>query len=150
MGYSGSTDMSTRLAADARLRYVLFTDAAVFAVGALLIVLVSRVRSLVSPLAAWLLLAALVIGFAVEITLWLLLGVRRVELEADALTLTVGRRRRIHRIERQELSRVRITRHLGRTTLLLKLRTGARLRIPEDAFPREAFARLLAGLEAWS
>jgi hypothetical protein len=142
--------MSTRFSADAHLRYVLFTDAAVFSVGALLIVLLSRVRSLVSPLAAWLLLAALVIGFAVEITLWLLLGVRRVELEEYTLTLTVGRSRRTHRVERQDLSRIRITRHLGRTSLLLKLKTGARLRIPEDAFPREAFARLLSALERWN
>ena len=148
--YSGRTGMSTRITADAHLRYVLFTDAAVFVVGALLIILVSRVRSLVSPLAAWLLMAALVIGFAVEIILWLLVGVRRVELAEDALTLTVGRRRRTHRVQRQDLARIRITRHLGRTALLLKLRTGARLRIPEDAFPRDAFARLLSALEGWN
>jgi hypothetical protein len=142
--------MSTRFSAEARLRYVLFTDAAVFVAGALLIVLISRVRSLVSPLAAWLLFAALATGFAVEIALWVLLGVRRVELEGDTLFITAGRRRLTHRVERQDLARIRITRHLARSTLLLKLRTGARLRIPEDAFPREAFARLLSALERWN
>jgi hypothetical protein len=142
--------MSTRFSTDAHLRYVLFTDAAVFVVGALLVILASRLRSLVSPLAAWLLLAALVVGFAVEITLWLLRGVRRVEVDENTLTLTVGRRRKIQSVERQDIARMQVSRHLGRTALLVKLKTGARLRIPEDAFPREAFAQLLSALEGWN
>jgi hypothetical protein len=142
--------MSTRFSADAHLRYVLVTDAAVFLVAAILIVLLSRVRSLVSPLAMWLLLAALVIGLAAEIALWLVMGVRRVEVVDDTLTLTVGRSRRAHRVERQEIARMRITHRLGRTALHLRLKTGAKLRIPEDAFPREAFARLLSALERWT
>ncbi len=141
--------MSTRISAEARLRYVLVTDAAVFVVGVLLIVLVSRIRSLVSPLAAWLLLGALVVGFALEITLWILRGVRRVELEEDALILTVGSDRRTRRVQRRDIVRIRITSRLGRTALHLRLANGARLRIPEDAFPREAFARLVSALQRW-
>jgi len=142
--------MGTRISINAHIRYVLGTDVVVFVVAAVLIVLASRIRSLISPLALWLLLAALVVGFAVEILLWIFLGVRRVELEEDALTLTVGRQWRAHRVERQDVIRVQVTRRLGRGALLLRLRTGARLRIPEDAFPRESFARLLDALARWT
>lgn len=142
--------MSTRISVEAHLRYVLATDAVAFAAAAILIILVSRIRSLISPLAVWLLAAALVFGLAIEIVLWILLGVRRVELEDDALTLTVGRRQQKHRVERQDLARLRVTRRLGRTAVTVRLRSGARLRIPEDAFPKEAFARLLDALAAWS
>jgi hypothetical protein len=142
--------MSARISIDAHLRYVLATDAVAFLAAAILIFLVSRVRSLVSPLALWLLVAALVFGLGVEIALWLLAGIRRVELDDDVLTLTVGRRRRTHRVERADLARLRVTRRLGRSTVLVRLRSGARLRIPEDAFPREAFTRLLSELERWA
>ena len=142
--------MSSRISIDARLRYVLTTDAVAFLAAAILIFLVSRIRSLVSLLAVWLLVAALVVGLAVEIALWLLAGIRRVELEDDVLTLTVGRHRRMHRVERADLARLRVTRRLGRVAVRVRLRSGARLRIPEDAFPREAFARLLSELERWA
>jgi hypothetical protein len=141
--------MSARISIDAHLRYVLATDAIAFLAAAVLIFLVSRIRSFVSPLAVWLLVAALVFGLAVEIALWLRGGIRRVELEDDVLTLTVGRRRRTHRVQRADLARLRVTRRLGRMALVLRLRSGARIRIPEDAFPRQAFIRLLSELQRW-
>ncbi len=150
MVYTLCAVMKSRITLDARLRYILATDIAAFVAAAALVFIVSRIHSLVSSLAAWLLAAALLAGFAVDIVLWLVMGIRRVELDGEELTLTVGRARRVHRLTPRDVTRVHVTTRLGRRAVVIRTVNGPRIRIPEDAFPREPFGRFTGALEEWS
>jgi hypothetical protein len=141
--------MGPRISANAHPRYIVVTDISAFALVTLLLLLVSRIPSILSPLALISFLAAFALGFAAHIGLWLLRGIRSVDLDDDALLLYRGASLTLHRVERRLLRGVRIRRGMGRRMALLRLASGKRLRIPEDAFPREAFARFLAALEEW-
>ncbi len=138
-----------KLSFEAHLRYVLATDIAGFLLGLLLLFLVSRIRSLISPLAFVLLLIALAAGFALDVILWVVRGVRSVELDDDALTLYRGASMTPQRIGRSSVQRIRIVQRMGRRTVVMQLGGLRRARVNEEAFPRESFGRLITALRDW-
>jgi hypothetical protein len=134
---------------DAHPRYLIATDAAAFAVGAVLLLLVSLIRSLFSPLAVALLIACLAIGFGIDIGVWFLRGIRSVELEEELLILYRGPSLEIQRVDRGAVSAVTIRSRFGRRGAVLLLGAKHKVRIAEDAFPKEAFTRFLSALGHW-
>jgi len=137
---------------DAHPRYLVATDAAGFLVGAVLLFAASRIPSILSPLALALLVAALALGFGIDVAVWLRRGVRSIELREDRLTLFRGRAIRAEVYARETVSGIRAVRRLGRHSAVLSVPRGSRrrrLRIREDAFPREAFDHFLAALGKW-
>ena len=141
--------MNSRVSADAHPRYLVATDMASFAIASVLLVLLSRLPSLFSPLALALLIVGLAVWFGIDIGIWVLRGIRSMELDAETLTLYRGRSLVAQRIERRSISEVRICRRLGRRTAMLRFPSGKRVRITEDAFPRDAFSRFLVALGSW-
>jgi hypothetical protein len=141
--------MTTRVSMDAQPRYLIFTDAASFAVGAVLLLLASRVRLLLSPLAVIVLIACLAMGFGADILIWLLKGIRSIELDDESLTLYRGPSLEMQRINREQVSGVRLGGRLGRQGAVVLLDTKGRLWIMDDAFPKEEFARFLSALAGW-
>ena len=86
--------------------------AAGFLLGVALLVAARFVPQLISPLAFWLLVAALVAGFGVDLFLWFSRGVRAIELDGDTLIIHRGRRRFVRqRIERTSVRSVRLRRN---------------------------------------
>lgn len=148
MGYK-PCDME-KLSFEAHLRYRLATDIGGFLFGALLLIIVTRIRFLLPPLAIVLIIVALGLGFALDVALWLYRGIRSVELEDAAITLYRGVAMKRQRIEKEKITRIRIVRRLGRRTAVLQLSTLHAARINEEAFPRESFGRLLSALQAWA
>jgi hypothetical protein len=139
-------------------------EAAGFALGAALLVAARFVPQLVSPLAFWLLAAALAAGFGVDLLLWISRGVRAIELDGDTLALRRGRGRTVQRIERASVVGVRSRRSWGGRAIELILRGAGgpsvarlarqllrrdRVVLKDDAFDREAFARLAGLLSTW-
>ncbi len=124
-------------------------DVTGFVLGAALLVAIRLIPQLISPLAFWLLLAALAAAFALDVLRWLLRGVRSVELAGDTLTLRSGRLPAVRRIERAAVREARSRRRWGGRTLAITLRTGGRLRLGDDAFDPAAFALLAERLSAW-
>jgi hypothetical protein len=141
--------MNTQVSVDAHPRYLIATDAASFAIGAVLLLLVSRIRSFLSPLAAAILIVCLAIGFGLDILVWFLRGIRSIELDDESLTLYRGPSLEKQRIDRSMISAVSIRSRLGRRGAVLLFGPRRRLRIAEDAFPNEAFARFLSALAGW-
>jgi hypothetical protein len=125
------------------------TGAAGFALGAILLVAARFVPQLISPLAFWLLLAALAAGFGVELLLWASRGVRAIELDGDTLSLWGGRTRSIQRIERSAVRTVRSRRSWGGNSIELTFPDRGRTMLRDDAFDRDAFAGLADRLAAW-
>jgi hypothetical protein len=129
--------------------------AAGFALGAVLLVAARLVPQLVSPLAFWLLAAALAAGFGVDLLAWYFRGIRAIELDGDTLVLRRGRGRSVRRIPRASVRVVRSRRTWGGRTIELRLRGAGRLPrrgrtvLRDDAFDREAFADLADRLESW-
>jgi hypothetical protein len=140
---------------------LLFTAAA----GALLLcvvllLLAMLVHALISWLALILLVVALGAGLAAEVLVWVLRGIRCVEIDADTLTICRGRSLAARRsIPRASVIAVRTARRFGRRIAVLRLdglrpngprpKAQRQVRIAEDAFPREQFTRFLAVLETW-
>ena len=141
--------MHTRVSVDGHARYLIATDAAAFAVGAVLLLLVSMIRSFLSPLAVALLIACLAIGFGIDIGVWFLQGIRSIELDEESLTLHRGPSLEIQRVDRGAVSAVTLRGRFGRHGAVLLLGTKKKLWIAEDAFPKEAFARFLSALSHW-
>lgn len=149
-------------------------DAAGFLLGVALLVAARFVPQLVSPLAFWLLVAALATGFGVDLLLWYSRGVHAIELDGDTLILHRGRRRFVRqRIERASVRGVRLRRKWGGQVIDIRLLRPAhrgaarrpgramawlRERLPgrdrvllrDDAFDREEFARLAGLLDGWN
>jgi len=147
-------------------------DAAGLLLGVALLVAARLVPQLVSPLAFWLLLAALVAAFAVDFLAWFVRGVRAIELDGDALVVRRGRGRSPERIERASICRVRTRRSwggrvielrrrlpraraarpLGRApaTLVARLLRRDRVLLREDAFDRSRFSDLAELLAGWN
>jgi len=138
-----------RASIDAHIRYIIATDAAAFLIGMILLCALSLVPKALSALALWLLLAGLAIGLGMDVLLWFFRGIRSVELSDDAITMYRGRGLESRRIERHMVRDVTVTRRLGRRTAMLLLTSKEKVRITEDAFPREAFARFLNALCGW-
>jgi predicted membrane metal-binding protein len=147
-------------------------DAAGFLLGAVLLVAARLVPQLISPLAFWLLLAALACVFGVDLLLWFARGVHAIELDGDTLILRTGRSRAVRCIERASVRSVRSRRTWGGQMIEIRLQQqegrGAgrsfknvrarsisrlfrrdRVLLREDAFDRAEFAFLVQRLTAW-
>jgi hypothetical protein len=147
-----TVERSAPLRLESRPARVLAIDAAGFLFGVALLTGARFVPQLISPLAFWLLFAALAAAFGSDGLRWLLRGVRRIELDGDTLTLRTGIRRASQRIERAEVRAVRARRGWGGQAVVLKIggRSGRRrIVLRDDAFVRTAFAGLVERLAAW-
>ena len=138
-----------RVSVDAQIRYIIATDAAAFLIGAALLCALSLVPKTISALALWLLVTGFAVGLGLHVLLWFFRGIRSLELSDDALTVYRGPGLVSRRIERRMVTDVRVTRRLGRRAAVLLLTSRERVRITEDAFPREAFGRFLNALHEW-
>lgn len=134
---------------DAHPRYLIATDVVAFVLAAALVLLVSRIPMLLSGLACTLLIALLALGFGLDVLRWWRQGIRSVELDDSTLTVLRGPWLAARRIERRQVTGLRIPWRPGRRAAILRVSHGRRLVITEDAFPREAFARFLTALDAW-
>lgn len=141
--------MNNRVSVNAHPRYLIATDAASFAIGAVLLLLVSRIRLFLSPLAVVLLIICLAMGFGFDILIWFLNGIRSIELDGESLTLYRGLSLETQRINCETITAVSVRSRLGRRSVVLLLGEKHKLRIAEDAFPREEFARFLSALAGW-
>ena len=134
---------------DGRPFLVLAATAGAFVLGAILVVLAALVPSLISWLAAGLVILALAAIGGTEIVLWFKSGIRSIEIDADTLTLYRGAALRPERIPRASARAVRTVRRFGRRIAVVRRAAGRTLRVSEGAFPREEFSRFLAVLETW-
>jgi hypothetical protein len=141
--------MNNRVSVNAHPRYLIATDAASFAIGAVLLLLVSRIRLFLSPLAVLLLIICLAMGFGFDILIWFLNGIRSIELDGESLTLYRGLSLEMQRFNRETITAVSVRSRLGRRSVVLLLGEKHKLRIAEDAFPSEEFARFLSALAGW-
>ncbi len=133
----------------AHLRHILATDAAAFLVGALLVLLISRIRALISPLAVTVVIAALALAFAGDIVLWLYRGIRSIELDDQSITLLRGKDLEPQVLARHQVVSVEIGRRFLRRVAILRLSRFHVVRITEEAFSQEEFSRFLAALSGW-
>ncbi len=133
----------------AHLRYILATDAAAFFFAALLVLLVSRIRAFISPLAVAVVIAALALAFAGDVALWLYRGIRSVELDDQSITLLRGKDLRPLVLTRDQVVGVEIGRRFLRRVAVLRLSRVRAVRISEEAFSQEEFSRFLAALSGW-
>jgi hypothetical protein len=144
-------------------------DAAGFLAGAVVLAALRFVPQLVSPLAFWLLLAALAAAFGVDLFLWHSRGIHAIELDGDTLAIHRGGRRSVRQlIERTSVCGVRVRRSWGGQSVEIRLRRDGdrgfarrtsrrfppltrkgRVLLREDAFDRKAFAGLAERLAAW-
>ncbi len=141
--------MNNRVSVEAHPRYLIVTDSASFAIGAVLLLLASRIRSLFSPLAVVILIFCLALGFGCDILIWFLRGIRSLELDDESLTLYRGPSLEMQRIDRAAISAVRVRSRLGRRGAVLLLGPKNKVWIAEDSFPHEAFTRFLSALAEW-
>ena len=141
--------MDTRISVDAHSRYLIATNAASFAIAAVLILLLSRIRSVLSPLAVVILITCLAIGFGFDVLTWFLKGIRSIELDDESLTLYRGPSLEMQRINRGTVTAVSLRRRLWRRGAVVLFGERRRLRISEDAFPKEPFERFLTALADW-
>ena len=141
--------MNDRLVLDAHPRYLITTDAASFAAAAAILLAVSRIRSLLSPLAVIILISCLALGFGLDVLIWYARGVRSIELDEESLTVYRGPRLEMQRFTREMVTAVSLRRRLWRQGAVILLGPKHRLRIMEDAFPKEPFERFLTALADW-
>ncbi len=141
--------MDTRISVDAHSRYLIATNAASFAIAAVLILLLSRIRSVLSPLAVVILITCLAIGFGFDVLTWFLKGIRSIELDDESLTLYRGPSLEMQRINRGTVTAVSLRSRLWRRGAVVLFGERRRLRISEDAFPKEPFERFLTALADW-
>jgi hypothetical protein len=141
--------MPMQVTLNAHPRYLIATDLIAFVLAAALVLLLTRIPMLLSPLAAALLVAALAALFGVEILVWFRHGIRSVEMDDASVTIFRGPGFFPRRIERGSIARIRIPRRPGRRVVIVKVSAGDRITIAEDAFPREAFARFLSAIGSW-
>jgi hypothetical protein len=151
MGYTwvGQGHVGTRITLTAHPRYLAATNGAAFLLIVLLLLAASRIRVLLSPLAVLVLSLFTAALFGAQILVWFRRGIRVVEVDADSLTIYRGSARVAQRLERGAIARIRIVHRLGWHAVVVHLRSGRRIRIGEDAFPREEFLRACGALGAW-
>jgi hypothetical protein len=140
----------TAASLDAHPRYLLATDVAAFVLGTLVLAALGRIPRFISPLAIGLLVACLAILLGLDLLRWHLNGIRSLRLEGEDLTVYRGPGLAAQQVPRRALAALRVSRRLGKRTAVLRLGNGKKLRISEDAFPREAFGRFLSALEQWA
>ncbi len=133
----------------AHLRYLLATDAAAFLFATLLVLLASRIRALLSPLAVVVVIAALAVAFGCDVALWIFRGIRSIELDEETLTLLRGRELKPQTITKDGIAGLEIRRRFMRRTVSVRLSRFHVVRITEEAFSPEVFSRFLAVLAGW-
>ena len=138
-----------KLSFQAHARYVLATDLAAFLLAVLIVLLASRIKVLLSPLALVLVIAALGLVFVGDVVIWLTRGIRSIEVDEQSLTLYRGRDLKARVITRQEVVGLVIQRRLMRRTVTVRLSRLKAVRITEEAFSPEAFSRFLSVLAGW-
>jgi len=142
--------MDTRVSVDAHPRYLIATDGASFAIAAVLVLLVSLIRSFLSPLAVFILIAGLAIGFGFDILTWFLKGIRSIELDDQSLTVYRGPSLEMQCINRGMVTAVCLRNRLWRRGALVLLGPKKKVWVAEDPFPREPFTRFLSALAEWT
>lgn len=138
-----------KMSFQAHLRYLLATDVAAFLFAALFVLLASRIRALLSPLAVVVVIAALAVAFGCDVAIWLLKGIRSIELDEQTITLFRGRELKPQIITKDQIAGLEIRRRLMRRTVTVRLSRFHVIRITEEAFSQEAFSRFLAVLAGW-
>lgn len=141
--------MSVHLSIRAELRYLVVTDACALVLAELVLAALRRLPMLLSPLASVLLGVLIALGFAADVAIWLWTGARTVELSDNELTVFRGQFLSALTISRTAIARLRVRRFIGVGVVRLRTRSGQRVRICENAFPREEFRRFLTTLETW-
>ena len=142
--------MNIHVSIHAHPRSLVATDVAALLLVEILLFAVSRIRSVMSPLAFALLAAATVLGFAADVGAWFLNGIRAAELTDDVLTVYRGRSLAPQVFPRGTIRRARVSRLPGSRSVRLRTLSGRRVRIVENAFPRDEFTRLLDAAELWA
>ena len=140
----------TQASLDAHPRYLLATDIAAFAVGVVVVIALGFIPRIFSPLALVLMVIGLGALLGLDLLLWHLAGIRSLRLQGEDLTLHKGAGREEVRVQRSAVVSLRVVRRLGKRTAVLRMTSGKQVRVAEDAFPREGFARFLAALEEWA
>jgi len=130
-------------------RYLIATDASALLLVELALFCLSRIRFAVSPLAFLLLGAAVLAGFAADVCFWFWKGIRAAEITEEVLFLNLGRSFMAQALRRTTIQTAKISRLPGSRKVRLRTFSGQRVRITENAFPREGFSRFLAAVEAW-
>lgn len=133
----------------AHLRYMLATDIAAFLFAALLVLIASRIRAIISPLAVVIVIAAFAIAFAGDVALWLYRGIRSIDLDEQTLTLFRGMDLKAHSFTRETVAGVEIKRRFLRRMVILRLSRIRAIRITEEAFPHEVFNNFLEAISGW-
>ena len=133
----------------AHLRYILTTDLTAFLLAVLIVLLASRIRALLSPLAVVVVIAALAFALGVDLMVWLRRGIRLIEVDDQTLTLLRGRDLKPQVIRREEVARLVTKRRLWRREVAMRLSRLNTVRITEEAFSPEAFSRFLSVLAVW-
>ena len=145
----GIKRLMEKMSFPAHLRYILATDAVAFLFGALIVLLASRIRALISPLAVVFVIAALAAAFGADVTLWLYRGIHAIELDDQTLTLFRGREFRRQIINRHDIVAMTTKRRFLRRVVVVRLPRLHTVRITEEAFTPEVFSRFLAVLAGW-
>ena len=133
----------------AHLRYMLATDIAAFLFAALLVLIASRVRAIISPLAVVIVIAAFAAAFAGDVALWLYRGIRSIDLDDQTLTLFRGMDLKAQSFTRETVAGVEIKRRFLRRMVILRLSRIRAVRITEEAFPHEIFSNFLEAISGW-
>ena len=141
--------MNIHLTIRAHPRYLIATDAAALLLVEMLLFAVSRIRSLMSPLASLFFGMAVIAGFAADVGFWFWKGIRAAELTDDALTVYAGRSLTPRSFPRATILKSRFSRLPGSGNVRLRTLSGKRVRISENAFPRQEFTRFVTALEIW-
>ena len=141
--------MNIHLFVRAEPRFLIATNVVSLLLVELLLVAVSRIPMLLSPLALVLLGLAVLAGFAADMGIWFWTGVRSIELSDEELTLYRGPRLSRQTVPRSSIARLRVRHVAGGGMVRLRTRSGLSLRLSEVAFPREEFRRFLAAIRTW-
>ncbi len=138
-----------KMSFQAHLRYILTTDLVAFLVAALIVMLASRIRALISPLAVVVVVAALFLTFGGDVVVWLKQGIRSIEVDDQSMTLYRGRELKARVIARQDVTAVVIRKRFLRRTVTVRLSRFKAVRITEEAFSAEVFSRFLSVMAGW-
>jgi hypothetical protein len=141
--------MKVQFSLHAHPRYLMATDIGAFLLSVVVLFGVSRIPLLFSPLAFGMLTLILAAGFAADIWLWFARGIRIVEVDGERLSVYTGKALGARTLDRAGISTLRVAQGVGRRTVVVKPRSGATIRIREDAFPRDQFSRFLLFIRDW-
>ena len=128
---------------------MLATDIAAFLFAALLVLIASRIRAIISPLAVVIVIAAFAVAFAGDVALWLYRGIRSIDLDDQTLTLFRGMDLKAQSFTRETVAGVEIKRRFLRRMVILRLSRIRAVRITEEAFPHEIFNNFLEAISGW-